>query len=677
MSILSSPEMFINIKRVPDPSSREYRAFFREEMRKIQEGITINGVKIGGWLYWHINQWMINVDIKNPVTNYIERKLQHPDLRDNDWIISEALEDAEKRRWGLLLLGTRQYGKSEVGASYTGRKCIAFQNSQNIIASLSKPDLSLLTTKIDRGFMNVHPYFRPLKIKDDWKEQITLGYKDPQGRRTPYSELLIRNLDGGKNTENLAGPTTSSLLIEEVGKGSWLEAFIAAQPALETPFGWRCSPLLLGTSGSFEKSEDLQKFREKLDTYKFKEVSIPDIDGKIIHFIPGYYSTKAKRKKIRLSTFLGVEKGSELDRIPIHIVRDKEETAREIRAEIKDFEDSGEFKMAKKKKMYHPLTEEDLFLTDDTDDFYSDVKPYAKEQLDYLESIDCQEEYVWMIRDSVTGKPKTIAAGPNEKPIQEFPTGAGENKDAPIIIWDHPIPGQEFGILHVAGSDPYNQDESITSTSIGTLYVYRRVYDPLKGKFQNSFVACYAARPEKINKWREQVRLLIEYYGATLLPENEEAGFIRWFDEKNIIHYLEDGIDLAKEINPFTQVKRNKGLSASTANIKYGNGIFKNYLMEDIVMGQDPSGDNIIKKGVIRIKHKRLLREIIAHKKGANVDCIVGARHALILASVKDKYFPVAKIKSQQSEEEHHKQIKRSPFTFSKRNPFGSKRRPF
>ena len=109
----------------------------------------------------------------------------------------------------------------------------------------------------------------------------------------------------------------------------------------------------------------LKDMWEKLDTYKFKEVSIPDIDGKIIHFIPGYYSTKAKRKKIRLSTFLGVEKGSELDRIPIHIVRDKEETAREIRAEIKDFEDSGEFKMAKKKKMYHPLTEEDLFLTDD------------------------------------------------------------------------------------------------------------------------------------------------------------------------------------------------------------------------------------------------------------------------------------------------------------------------
>lgn len=698
MSIISSPELFINCKSIPDIASKEYKAFFRNEMAKVKQGVTINGVRIPGWLYWHINHWMIDVDVEDPLTKYVERKRQKPFLRDNEWLIAEHIQRAETDRMGLLILGSRQLGKSEFGASYEGRRGVAFENSQNVIAGLSDPDLKLLLSKIDRGFNNLHPYFRPMRIKDDWTKQVTLGYKNKQGERTTYSEFLIRNLDGGKNTENLAGPTTSSLLLDECGKGDFLEAFIAAQPALRTPFGWRGTPIFVGTSGSFDKSEDLQRFRANLDTYNFIEIEMKDEKDSPIYFIPGWRSSNAKRKKIRLSNHLKIAKGSELDDIPIHVVINPAEEIQRILDYRQSLMDSGEVVLAKKETMYYPLNEEELFLMDDADNVFADVKPYAIEHLAYLESIEDDAEYGFMTRDE-NGKPKFIKSA-SAVPILSFPTDPKEEKDAPIIIWAHPLPGQEFGILHVSGSDPYNQDEAPTSPSLGTLYIFRRTYDPVKGYMQESFVASYSARPKSITKWREQVRLLLEYYGATCLPENEEPGFIRWFDEKSIGLYLEDGLDLAKEINPNTTAKRNKGLAATTPNIRYGNGLFRDYMMEDLVMGQNPmTGENIIKKGIIRIKDKALLREVIAHKpamsikrkstssktvstrttkKATNVDRIVAARHAIILARLKDKYFPIAKIKDPTPPKRMEKKTIKSPFNMGRTNPFGSmKKNPF
>lgn len=661
MSIITSPEMFINMKRIPDITSKEYVPFFKEELKKIKKGITINGVRIPGWLYWHINHWIIDIDIEDEAGLYIERDTRKPDLRDNEWLIGEYMDKAEIERRGLLILGSRQLGKSEFGASYMGRRAICFKNTQNIIAGLSDPDLKMLTSKIDRGFVNLHPFFKPARIEDNWNRQVTLGYKDAQGQRYKFSEILIRNLSGGNNTENLAGPTTSSLLLDEIGKDDFLEAFIAARPALETKFGWRCSPIFTGTSGSFEKSKDLETFYGKLETFNFLCVELKDKDGKK-KFIPGHHASRADRKKIRLSTFLGKAKGSELDIIPIHVVRDEEKENQKILTQIEEYDKAGQHVLALKEQMYYPITEDDLFLSSDEANPFADIKELAKEHLKYLESIEPDEEYGWMERDSETGKPKFINAPRNKKPIQTFPTNENEDKDAPIFIYDHPLEGGEFGILHIAGADPYNQDESYYSPSLGALYIYRRTYDPLNGRFQESIVAGYVARTRNVTRWQEQVRLLLEYYGATCLPENEERSFIQYFDTRNIIYYLEDGLDLAKEINPGTKVKRRKGLAATTPNQRFGNGLIVNYCLEDIVVGQTPDGEPIIKKGIVRIKDKLLLKEIIEYKPGLNVDRIVAFRHALILNTAKSKFHPVAKVEKPQTERPKRLGAAKSPF---------------
>ena len=72
----------------------EELAFWKEEERKVLEGITIDGYRFSGWLYWHINHWKINMDVRLPNGESVSQA-GTPLLRDNELIINEALLKAE------------------------------------------------------------------------------------------------------------------------------------------------------------------------------------------------------------------------------------------------------------------------------------------------------------------------------------------------------------------------------------------------------------------------------------------------------------------------------------------------------------------------------------------------------------------------------------------------------
>lgn len=667
--MLTSSEFFVNIKRKPSLDSKEYDAFYQAELKKIENGITVNGVYYPPWLYWHLNHWWIFSDYLDEMGRK-RRHISHPELRDNEWILSEHLLKAQNpdNTKGLLVVGSRRFGKTEFLSSYLGYNTIVYYGSENMYASGNDGDLNKISATLKRGYKKLDPYFRPVFLEDSWKpgNNVVLGFKDTGGERYEYSSLLIRNHNEGRNTEIGAGGTLHSLVIEEIGKSNWLGFLEAAKPAIESEYGWRCSPVATGTTGNMAKAKDLETIYKDMEGNNFITVEIKDDKGQVYSFYPGNMALKFPKKEMLLKDYIERPYIDLLDTIK---VTDWEGSNKRLDDENEEFRKKNKITSLLKNRMYYPRTVEDMFLTDSSDNPFADVKPFAEEHLKYLENIkDSGEKYGWMTRDGENGKAKFVVTNVSV-PIQNFPAEPDDNKDAPVIIFYDPIPGGEYGILHVAGSDPYNQDESYYSPSLGTLYIFRRTYDPINGIAQESFVASYTARPQSIARWREQVRLLLEYYDATCLPENEEASFIRWFDEKNIGNMLEDGLDIAKEINPNTKSKRNKGLGATLPNIRYGNGLLRNYCLEDLVVGQDPAtGNPIVKKGVVRIKDKWLLKEIIGYKidpvsgKAINADRIVAARHALVIARSKDKYFPIAKVKPVHVPDAEPRKIVRTPF---------------
>ena len=50
-------------------------------------------------------------------------------------------------------------------------------------------------------------------------------------------------------------------------------------------------------------------------------------------------------------------------------------------------------------------------------------------------------------------------------------------------------------------------------------------------------VASYSARPAKKETWEEQARLLIKFYNARALCENDEMSFIEYMKAKGDAHY--------------------------------------------------------------------------------------------------------------------------------------------
>lgn len=641
-------EFYINIKSIPDKESSEYDAFFRNELHKIEYGVTINGVFIPGWLYWHINHWTIYKDYEDPINHSIKRINSRPDLRDNEWMIAEYLVRAEQERKGLLIVGSRRLGKSEFEGSITGRNSTIYQGTQNIITGGNDPDIKIVSAVVDNGLKHLHPYFKFDRIANDWRKEVVLGYKDKKGISFEWSKILIRNFDDGNNTEAAAGTTAKTFIMDEIGKFPFFECFEAAKPAFTSPYGWRCVPILTGTGGSFDRGGDAEEMFNNPEAYNFLAIEVKDEPKKYGLFIPGTYRMEAKRPQ-SLSSFLNSPSPSELDDIVIQVKNDDIATTL-IESERTQAKRSNDARALLKVMMYYPLTPAECFLSDSDNDFPIEA---CKQQLEYLQTNNISGQNIWLYKDK-EGKVKHKFASDRDQPITEFPVKSSTSKDAPIQVWEFPIANAPLG-LYVAGADPYNQSSSEYSSSLGAVYIYKRMTDIAGETYHDMLVASYTARPKTMDDWHENVEMLLEFYNAKCFPENEAGTFIQYFQRKNKGHYLAESINILREINPTTStVSRQYGLAATPKNIEFCMSLMFQYAKEDIQVGTDPETGNPIKKlGVTRILDPMLLQEMIKYNskdKDANFDRIVAFRHAIAYARHLDKHFPIIKLTEEVSQ---------------------------
>ena len=210
--------------------------------------------------------------------------------------------------------------------------------------------------------------------------------------------------------------------------------------------------------------------------------------------------------------------------------------------------------------------------------------------------------------------------------------------------------------------DPYNQSSSEYSTSLGTCYIYKRMIDISGTSYYNMPVASYSARLKTMNEWHENVEMLLEWYNSIAMVENEGTTLIQYFDQKKKIHYLADGLTLAKEINLLTTTtSRIKGLAATLLNINYCMSLLYEYCKERVQYGTDENNNLIYKLGIWRILDLVLLEEMKGFSKDSNSDRIVALRHALAYAKHLDKYQLVVK-RIEEYVDETLYTIKSSPF---------------
>lgn len=112
----NSKEFYINMKEkdIPkwdplytyDEQDDDVKQFWDNEAQKLAEGVTINGVYIHPWLYWHLNFWHMMLD------KGMDRVPGLSSLRDNEWFFAEMLQKAEEQNKAIFMFGTRRFGKA-------------------------------------------------------------------------------------------------------------------------------------------------------------------------------------------------------------------------------------------------------------------------------------------------------------------------------------------------------------------------------------------------------------------------------------------------------------------------------------------------------------------------------------------------------------------------------------
>ena len=617
-------DWFINQKRLPDKASQEYANFFDFHKEICLNGCMMDGVYINPFLYWHLNIWHTEVDIIDE-RGRISQKYANPYLRDNEWVITNEIDRAQTEKKGLVILGIRRLAKSVIESSYIGWGATFDENSQNIIAGLNAPDIKLITDKIDKGLNFIPEAWRWQRIEDNWKNQVTLGVKTKGGERLPFSQILIRNLDEGNNEEAIAGTKPRKLIIDEIGKGSFLRGLQAGIPGFTTPFGWGCSPILTGTGGDMKKFMDAKSLMFDVNNFNFLEYK-NEKDTTRIHglFISNKYRMEAKEES-SLGAFVGANENSDLHNITM-LVSNEEKATEITTANLERLKKAGDRMAYLKEKMYYPLEVDDIFLNEDTNIF--DIEA-AKRQKTRLLQNERTGTPIILFNDDGNIKHEFT----DKQPITNFPLKNSDNKDAPVIVYEFPMENPPYG-LYVAGVDPYRQGKSAYSASLGSVYIYKRMHAISGEKYQDMFVASYTARPDKKETWEEQARLLIKYYNARTLCENDEISFIDYMIAKGDSHYLERQPDWLKEIVPNTTVRRDYGIHRSAEKIRsFLHGCLKKYSEEVMHVEKDDDGNIISEtKGMVKIFDPVLLEEMIQYNEEGNFDRIIAAELAIALA---------------------------------------------
>ena len=241
-------------------------------------------------------------------------------------------------------------------------------------------------------------------------------------------------------------------------------------------------------------------------------------------------------------------------------------------------------------------------------------------------------EYLDISTDE-TGKP--VVKTSNKRPISQFPINKKtEDKTGCVVVWERPVPDATFG-MYYASIDPVGEGKTTTSESLCSIYVMKAPVQITKESSgetetyveQGKIVAAWCGRYDDINRTHQMLELIIEWYNAWALVENNISHFIQYMISRRKQRYLV----------PKSQILFLKDLSANN-NVyqEYGwkntGTLFKSHMLSYAIeytreeLDVETKSDGTIVKtiyGIERIPDPMLIKEMQEYTAGLNVDRLV------------------------------------------------------
>jgi hypothetical protein len=247
-----------------------------------------------------------------------------------------------------------------------------------------------------------------------------------------------------------------------------------------------------------------------------------------------------------------------------------------------------------------------------------------------------EKEYAYELLDIMTDSNGKVEVKPSNKlPIKEFPiTKKTEDKTGCLVVWERPVKDPAFG-QYYASIDPVSEGKTNTSESLCSIYVMKAPVEVTKitGTETETYiepdkiVAAWCGRFDDINKTHQRLELIIEWYNAWTVIENNISLFIQYMISRKKQRYLVPKSqilflkDLGANANVFQEYGwKNTGTLFKAHLLSYGI----EYTKEELDVETKPDGTIVrTKYGIERIPDPMLIYEMREYAEGVNVDRLV------------------------------------------------------
>lgn len=252
----------------------------------------------------------------------------------------------------------------------------------------------------------------------------------------------------------------------------------------------------------------------------------------------------------------------------------------------------------------------------------------------HIEEGSFSTEYIELEED--IQDPRVIhAIKSSKKPIDTFPVDPRmSNKEGVIVVHERPDPKASWG-TYLASIDPVRDGKTTTSDSLISIYIAKMpqeltIVDGEERKVEITdmeIVAYWCGRYDDINDSHKLMELLIRWYNAYTLIENNVSLFIQHMIFQKLQHHMvpKDQIIFLREIGSNQTVHadygwRNTGKMFADHLIKYA----QKFVKERIRVETDVQGNVIgVTYGVMRIPDIMLLTEMAEYDEDGNFDRLI------------------------------------------------------
>lgn len=628
-----------NIYCKAPPKSREFREFWELQIQRCKKGLEVGGVKITGRNYWYLNFTQIDrvpdhiLKQKKQISATVEKIKDFPAFWEIDyewwWAKHIALRGATKEQVIALnskILAPRDYtGGQHIGCLKTRRAGFSYKESADATYNYNfipgsksyffaakdeflTKDGVLNKVQDNLNFLNQHTqnvwYKNRMKHNTLMHQKASYidGYKEERGYLSQIFGVIVNDPD------KVRGKGGMKIAYEEGGSFRNLKKALEISLPSVKQGGYTTGQItVFGTGG--EEGEDIEGLEEVFSMPSVYEMmEFPNIWEK-----DGVYDTCGFFVPCYMANETYMDSDGNVD---IEEAIRYDDTQRALKQKSKDPK-----ALDRRVAEFPRIPDEALSRTNNT--IFPTTE--AKEQIKFVlrnRDIQGQIKYGW-ITNSVDEGYKFKPAE-DVTPLNFYPHKNDDDLTGAMAMFEKPIKNAQGQIpdnLYTIVVDPYYKDDAQDKTSLGAVYVIKRLTQLTPDG--DIIVFSYVARPGALSTFHRNILLIADFYNAKVQSEiaGGGQGIIDYARMTKQLHKLEYEPELiGNKVDGKQSNQKNRSIFMNTPTEVKNLGLL--YFADWLIKPRGVTEEGITIMNIHRIYDVGLLYEISKYKDGGNFDRI-------------------------------------------------------